>query len=217
MPQSQSVNEQKQWQRLRGRSALTAFDPKRRDPASAAIRARLEKIDGWRTGRRLVLFAPFPTEPNPGWPAEPTVPGADGNPLDRELFFPRTVFNPPAISLHHVRTPAELLPIPAAKNIVFLEPAPDAPEADYDAIDAILVPGLAFDREGYRLGRGGGFYDRLLARLPERTVRIGLFFAVQELAQIVREPHDRRLDWIVTEKEHFHTHSSPNLPPPSHD
>jgi len=193
-----SRSEQKQWQRLRGRSALTAFDPSKREPASARIRERLEALPAWREARRVALFAPFPAEPKPGWPHAVL---ADGT--EREVHFPRTVFSPPAITLHRVRDASELRPVQAARGIVLLEPPPEAPEADYGALDAILVPGLAFDRLGYRLGRGGGFYDRLLERLPARTARIGLFFAVQELAEIVREPHDRRLDWIITENESF--------------
>ncbi|SDT86784.1 5-formyltetrahydrofolate cyclo-ligase [Verrucomicrobium sp. GAS474] len=202
----QSLPEQKEWQRLRGRSALTAFDRDRRAPASEAIRERLASIPGWQEARRVAVYAPFPTEPNPGWPTP--LPTADGGHAPREVFFPRTVFSPPAITLHRVAGPEELIACPPKRNIIMLEPSPDAPEADYDAIDAILVPGLAFDRDGYRLGRGGGFYDRLLASLPGRTLRIGLFFAVQELAQIVREPHDRQLNWIITENEHFIPHPS---------
>ncbi len=81
------------------------------------------------------------------------------------------------------------------------EPPGDAPPVDPADVEAVLVPGLAFDRRGRRLGRGGGYYDRLLDRFPKPTLRIGLFFAVQELAEICEEPHDRRLDMIVTENE----------------
>ncbi len=65
--------------------------------------------------------------------------------------------------------------------------------------DLMLVPLLAFDRLGYRLGYGGGFYDRLIDATP--AVTVGVAFAAQEIARVPREPHDLALDWIVTEQE----------------
>ena len=66
----------------------------------------------------------------------------------------------------------------------------------------IVVPLLAFDRAGNRLGYGGGYYDRTLAdwRRP-KPVTVGLAFAVQERPAVPRTDHDLRLDWIVTERE----------------
>jgi 5-formyltetrahydrofolate cyclo-ligase len=65
--------------------------------------------------------------------------------------------------------------------------------------DLAIVPLLAFDRRGYRIGYGKGYYDRLLAASPAPT--IGVAFAAQELATLPVEPHDMPLDWIVTEDE----------------
>lgn len=66
--------------------------------------------------------------------------------------------------------------------------------------DVLLVPLLAFDAAGYRLGYGGGFYDRTLARLTETgAVSIGLGFAAQEVAHVPHDEHDWRLDWLATE------------------
>lgn len=65
--------------------------------------------------------------------------------------------------------------------------------------DLVLVPLVAFDRSGYRLGYGKGYYDRLLATGSVPT--IGLAFAVQEATTLPREAHDVPLDWIVTENE----------------
>ena len=67
----------------------------------------------------------------------------------------------------------------------------------------ILVPMLAFDRAGHRLGQGGGYYDRTLERLRSHgsVLAVGLAFAGQEQAAVPVEPHDQPLDWIVTETE----------------
>ncbi|WP_332683271.1 5-formyltetrahydrofolate cyclo-ligase [Bosea sp. (in: a-proteobacteria)] len=64
----------------------------------------------------------------------------------------------------------------------------------------LIVPLAAFDRRGYRIGYGKGYYDRALTELqPLATVGIG--YGAQEIAAVPDEPHDRSLDWIVTEKE----------------
>jgi 5-formyltetrahydrofolate cyclo-ligase len=67
----------------------------------------------------------------------------------------------------------------------------------------ILAPLLAFDRRGYRLGYGGGFYDRTLAILRSRgrVLAVGMAYAGQEVAAVPHGPNDERLDWIVTEAE----------------
>jgi 5-formyltetrahydrofolate cyclo-ligase len=69
--------------------------------------------------------------------------------------------------------------------------------------DLLIVPLLAFDRLGHRLGYGAGYYDRTLQKLRERKVilTVGLAYAVQEVDSIPHEAHDQRLDWIVTERE----------------
>ncbi len=71
--------------------------------------------------------------------------------------------------------------------------------------DVIIVPLLGFDKDGFRLGYGGGFYDRTLSglRRRKRIVAIGYGFAGQEVAEIPREDHDEPLDAIVTDQGAF--------------
>ncbi len=61
-----------------------------------------------------------------------------------------------------------------------------------DSRSVILVPGLAFDRQGYRLGRGGGYYDRYLSRYPQ-LVSIGICHSWQLVEKVPCEPHDKRV------------------------
>ena len=68
---------------------------------------------------------------------------------------------------------------------------------DYDDIDLAVVPGVAFDRAGNRLGRGKGYYDRLLPKLG-RACKIGLCFSFQIVEHIPAEPHDIRMDLIIS-------------------
>ncbi len=80
-------------------------------------------------------------------------------------------------------------------------PMPDQPILDPELV---ILPLVAFDRSGARLGHGRGFYDRALAKLAARDVRpklLGIAFATQEVDTIPAEAHDVRLDWIVTENE----------------
>jgi 5-formyltetrahydrofolate cyclo-ligase len=65
-------------------------------------------------------------------------------------------------------------------------------------IDCVIVPGLAFDREGYRLGRGKGYYDRFLSGLGPRAARIALAFEFQITDRVPREPHDQTVDLVLS-------------------
>ncbi len=65
--------------------------------------------------------------------------------------------------------------------------------------DFVLVPGLAFSRNGYRLGRGGGFYDRLLAGRARDAVKVGVGFELQLTDDIPRAEHDVILDRVITD------------------
>jgi 5-formyltetrahydrofolate cyclo-ligase len=79
-------------------------------------------------------------------------------------------------------------------------PPPDAPLIEPQIL---LVPMLAFDREGYRLGYGGGYYDRTLQQLraSRKITAIGIAFAAQEIALVPSSEHDARLDVVLTERE----------------
>jgi 5-formyltetrahydrofolate cyclo-ligase len=68
-------------------------------------------------------------------------------------------------------------------------------------VDFILLPGVAFTREGARLGYGGGFYDKLLARMPHRPALVAGAFALQVVQEIPQDSTDRNVGWLVTEDE----------------
>lgn len=77
--------------------------------------------------------------------------------------------------------------------------------------DVLIVPLLGYDRRGYRLGYGGGFYDRTIATLRSagEIIAVGVGFAGQEVAQIPRGPQDEAMDWIVTPQEAFRPEEEP--------
>lgn len=67
-------------------------------------------------------------------------------------------------------------------------------------INMVLVPGIAFDKEGYRLGYGFGFYDKFLKKVP-KAIKIGLAFDFQVVGNVPRESHDVPVDLVVTEEK----------------
>jgi 5-formyltetrahydrofolate cyclo-ligase len=72
--------------------------------------------------------------------------------------------------------------------------------------ELLITPLLAWDRQGYRLGYGGGFYDRTLEQLRHKrpTIAVGFAYSAQEVSRVPREPTDQPMDALVTEKEiHF--------------
>ena len=88
-------------------------------------------------------------------------------------------------------------------NFRVMTPPPEAPEV---VPSLLIVPLLAFDRAGYRLGYGGGFYDRTLHKLRSAdgpVLAAGVALSAQEVPAVPRDDTDQPLDWIVTEREAF--------------
>ncbi|HEY8552514.1 MAG TPA: 5-formyltetrahydrofolate cyclo-ligase [Thermaerobacter sp.] len=98
-----------------------------------------------------------------------------------------------------VRSWDEVVPAPGQIGPWRLrQPADACPVWEPGTDTVIVVPGLAFDRHGWRLGRGGGYYDRFLAQWPAAW-RVAVAPARMVVERLPRDPHDRRMDLIVTE------------------
>lgn len=122
-------------------------------------------------------------------PGEPDVSGLDG---PFELYTTRTRFRPqPHLTLHPWHTATE------TSRAGYLQPPRDAPQVALEDMHAVLLPGLAFDRRGVRLGYGGGFYDRLLPGYAGLSV--GVVWAPLLVPGLPSEPHDCRAGWVATE------------------
>lgn len=80
-----------------------------------------------------------------------------------------------------------------------VEPDPKTPTVSRERIEGLLVPALAIDRKGQRLGRGGGYYDRFLSSFG--GVKIGVVPSTRFLSSVPVEPHDLRVDAVATESE----------------
>ena len=80
-----------------------------------------------------------------------------------------------------------------------LEPPPTAPVRPLSETDLVIVPGVAFDRRGRRLGQGGGYYDKMLHQMRPASVRMGIAYELQVVDEIPHEPHDEMMDCLATE------------------
>jgi 5-formyltetrahydrofolate cyclo-ligase len=86
-----------------------------------------------------------------------------------------------------------------------LEPIESCPVINSKDIDLILMPGVAFDRQGGRVGYGAGFYDRFLSNMNNNVDKIAVAYHFQILDNIPMDEHDVRIDGIVTEEESIFT------------
>jgi 5-formyltetrahydrofolate cyclo-ligase len=148
----------------------------------------IQSLPVWKKAKVVALFASLPTEPVIEFLWD------DIRASRKKACYPKV--SGENLSLILVNDPTELV----ASRWQLREPVMREPNLQaLDKIDLILVPGLAFSGDGGRLGRGGGFYDRLLARESLKAHKLGVCFDTQVLIGLPREVHDHAVDAIVTE------------------
>ena len=149
-----------------------------RAEASRQICERIRQQQVWRKATSVLLFVPTAYEP-------------DISALMNEgkrVSLP--AFNEKLGRYEAREVKGELV----AGRFGILEPAASCPLSE--GLELVLAPGVAFAPDGSRLGRGKGFYDRLLAGLS--AIRVGVCFDWQVLPEIPNDPHDVKMDHIVT-------------------
>lgn len=159
-----------------------------RDAGSRAIAERATGVPELMAARTVALYAPLNTEVDPGEIGRKLI--AAGT----RIAWPRVEAASRILAFASCE-PGELVRGPLGA----LEPPPRARTVDLGAIDAVVMPGVAFSVDGLRLGRGGGYYDATLKRVPARALRVGLGFDVQVVPALPREPHDVPLDLLLTD------------------
>lgn len=166
------------------RAQLARISPAAAATASESIRTSIPSLPRWQEAQVVAAYAALPGEPD----LQPF----DWLP-DRRLLLPRVAGE--HLVFHDVNDPAQLA------SGAFGVPEPDpakCPEADPATAGIIFVPGLAFTADGHRLGRGRGYYDRLLAALPPTVLRVGVCFPGQIVDRIPREEHDEMVDFVLS-------------------
>ena len=152
---------------------------------SAEILAALETHPAFRAANIILLYHSLPDEVDTHdfirkWSTK------------KQILLPVVVGND--LELRVYTGPADLTP-----GAYSIEEPTGALFTDYAAIDFIAVPGVAFDRNGNRLGRGKGYYDRLLPRIPS-AYKAGICFPFQLVEEVPAEPFDIRMDEVITQQ-----------------
>ncbi len=165
---------------------VRGISPEERSTRSVALRTILLEQAVWQEARSVLFFAPLAGEPDIAALFE--VAWREGKLVAFPRFEPATATYLAALA----GCQADLV----RGRFGVLEPGPGCPGRALNQLDLVLVPGVAFDPAGGRVGRGKGFYDRLLAGVVGH--KCGVAFTEQIVAQVPVEPHDMRLDSILT-------------------
>lgn len=174
----------KQSLRVEVRARLRALTPDEQKICSVRACELFLSLSTYSRAQSLLLYMPLRNEVDVRLVMERAL--ADG----KSVALPR--FNPDTQAYDAYFVGAEPL---VAGPFNILEPTQSNP-APVNRLDLIVAPGLAFDLRGRRLGRGKGFYDRLLA--AAKGVKCGICFDEQLLPEIPVEPHDVTLDFLAT-------------------
>ena len=183
----EQVAQAKAAMRAQVRELRAAITPEARAAASGAACERLLAHPALTRARVVAAYGAMPDEIDcsaaTAWLRERGV----------EVALPR-IAGHGLLTLHTVRGPRDLERGPFG----LLQPHEGAPGLEPHLVDVMVVPGVAFDAAGRRLGLGGGFYDRLLARLRADCVLLGFAFDEQVVDEVPCLPHDARVHAVVT-------------------
>jgi 5-formyltetrahydrofolate cyclo-ligase len=182
-----NYREAKQSLREQVRTALRQILASDRATASAQACALLQAQARWRAAESILFFAPLPEELDV-WPLL-----AEALAAGKRVALPRFVAADQGYEACQVLDPATDLEL---GKFGIREPRSQCARFPSDRLDLILVPGVAFDLQGGRLGRGRGYYDQLLAGL--HGTKCGVAFDQQVVHEIPLDTHDVRLDCILT-------------------
>lgn len=155
---------------------------------SERIRKRLASLPVWKRARVVALYAPIRGEVD----LLPLVELARAE--GKRVIFPRARVEGRALEFFEIRRPEDL--VPGAYGVPE-PPGEGARRVPLSAVDLVVLPGLAFDARGRRLGFGGGYYDRLLER--GGPVTVGVAFDCQLREALPEEAHDRPVELVLTE------------------
>ena len=158
---------------------------------SGAIRNKLFGLEAFKKARCVCFFASLPTEVD----TSSMIDEAIG--MGKKVLVPLTDLENKELKLYEIKNRGTDLK-PGTLGIP--EPVVSRTRAARaDEPDCVVVPGLCFDKDRNRLGRGAGFYDRFLKNLKAGVPKIGLGFSFQVVQKVPAEPHDVTLDWVLTD------------------
>lgn len=189
-PVGAPLREAKQAMRTAIAAARDALDPAWRAQASVSLVRRIAALPTFVDAGNVLLTAPFRSE----WDASPLI--ALALAARKVVALPRVEQSSRMLEIRRVVDPARDI---VAGHRGLPEPDTRCERVPAASIDWVLVPGIAFDPMGGRLGYGGGYYDRLLPVLPARAARVAGAFSAQIVDAVPSAPHDITMDTVVTE------------------
>jgi 5-formyltetrahydrofolate cyclo-ligase len=170
---------------------LAAVTPAEREAKSLTACSKLLTCKEYQKCLTLAFFVSMPSEID----TRPMIKAAlrDG----KKVLVPRTDLASKTLHFYEIRDlTADLEP----GTLGILEPIPSRARAASAAeADCVFVPGLVFSDDFHRVGFGAGLYDRFLSTLKPGVPRIGLGFSFQKMSSVPVEPHDVRLDFVLTD------------------
>lgn len=157
---------------------------------SNIITEKLLKMDCVKNASNIMLYLDFNNEV------------ATDHLINELIALGKTVTSPITLVEERLLIPAQITDLETgikfgAYNI--REPKPDSPTVDIRDLDLVIVPAVAYSEDCYRLGYGGGYYDRFIEKLRNDAVTVGIAFELQIYPEVPTEEHDAQLDYIVTE------------------
>ena len=169
------------------RARLKGSSPAERAAASAQACVRLQQQEIWWRARAILFYAPLSEELD----VSPLIAAARA--AGKGVVLPKFL---PATGSYSAFQINDLARDCAGGKFGIQEPSDGCPSWPLNQLDLVLVPGVGFDVAGHRLGRGKGFYDRLLAGVS--GIKCGVAFDAQVIDAIPFEPHDVAVDCILT-------------------
>lgn len=155
--------------------------------SSNKIMEQIEGLPAFKAGKKILIYYSIPGEVQ-------TVDFLEKYKTVKDLYLP--VVEGSILSVKEYTGKENCIKGPFG----ILEPAGKCIDT-LDDIDLIILPGVAFDRNRNRLGRGKGYYDKLLYTIPPTTLKVGICFDFQLFDVIPTDPWDIRMDLVITEKE----------------
>ena len=191
----EAMNEKLRAEKQRMREAVLAIRdamlPPARTAASIAILENVCALPQYARAKMVLAYIGF------------------GSEIETRSFFERIIADAKIAILPRVNRETQSLTLHSARSLSalrtskwgILEPTLDAPAVSIDDVDFVLMPGVAFDRNGNRLGYGRGYYDKLISTANPALARVAAAFACQLVDEVPVGPHDQKIHCLITENE----------------
>jgi len=172
--------------------------PEQKERLNKEIFARLEKLSVWKKSKTVLIYISHKDE----IATLDLIQKILKNDLDKHIIvIPKTHLKFHALSLHKLDELKQLIP----GNYGISEPHPSCKTILPEQIDLAIIPGIVFNKKGYRIGYGKGYYDRLLPHL--NCPKISLAYSMQIVENIPVEDHDYPVDILITENTKYNFNS----------